>query len=890
MKHSIVSIHLLLWIAIAFIAPLITAQQPTVAPVQVLMIVTSTSELNNQGEKHLTGCWAEELFEPAELFNKAGFLVTIASPKGGEIPFDKASLSADMVGANTAERYQKLLKNPEYRYATPLSKILKNPDFPYEVVFLCGGHGTLADFHNNYEIKQILLQALEHHKILAGVCHGVAGLLNLKGHPLMLDAHVGGFSDAEEQAIGLIPMARQYLLGHTLQGRLTQLVGPNGKYECGGLWQGHIVNYQNRLITGQNPMASIPLAQEIIRVVQSLSRNPVKSAMQKNYPVFGPFVTIGHPSVAEILCYNQIDFLWIEGEHSALALPQILSLNIAANQSKTASIVRVPTNNPDTIKQYVDTGVSGIIIPAIKNVSDTKKAVRSLKYPPVGERGIGLGRSTGYFVHLKDYLANANQDVLVICMIETAEAVEDISAIVQVEGLDLLIIGPFDLSASLGLPGQVTDPKVQEAIAKVEKVAKTAGIPLGISVPDHPTAMKFMDRGYRFFVIGSDIEYLTQGVNKFFASAESIPIDQPVIEGIERKPVIIEEIDETSPIVTCPDLNWKIDDNIKYHYGYMEPEWFHKQVEPDIESILWLIPATVPFSTPNKPDITNIKLDGILNLGFPLPTRSVPQDYNFYLKFYHYPSCLNPAASAEKIIASYLLDQMQGIEILRNYMSRREKIYIKHGVIAESNRVFNETTPFPSLKLPASPIQYKQIGKIKVQTFDVNPPTLIQNNITPQSLFDSSLPFVSLYLQPTTPEPSNASSAELANWSAQGMLAFYRELLELYRKHLIELDINDPKMYYFVQPSYSVENQKTLIVVWRIPKEPMIFANFRSLPMPHDPEHIFLSSLLLVYREQYIGENNLDALQHVIGSPDFQQVYEPAGAQVLEVGSVVVVK
>lgn len=858
--------------AILFVLPsLMLAQQPptvsAAAPVQILMIVTSTSVLEMDGKQHETGCWAEEMLEPASLFSEAGFIVTIASPKGGEIPFDTGSLNPGVVGADVAAKYKKLLENPEYRYALPLSKIVKDNDVSYDVVFLCGGHGTLADFPNNPEIKQILTRALEQRKIVAGVCHGVTGLLNLEGHPLMQGAQVGGFSDAEEQAIGLTPLACHYL-GQSVQTRLAAMVGPQGGYSCGGLWEGYVVNYQNRLLTGQNPAASIPLAKEIIKVIQSLSRNPVKSSMQKNYPVFGSFVTIGHPSVPEVLCYSPIDFIWIEGEHAALTLSQIQALNISANQNKTVSIVRVPTNHPDTIKQYVDTGAGGIIVPTIKTAEDAAKVVRSLKYPPVGERGMGLGRSTGYFVHLKDYLAHANQDVLVILMIETKEAVANIDEIVQVPGIDLLSMGPFDLSGSLGLPGQVSHPTVQEAIAKVEAAAQKAGIPLGISVPNYPTAMKLMERGYRFFVIGADVEYLHQGVSKFFAPPTPPPVAPTPVPPKE------------------PDLGWKIDDDIKYHYAYLEPDWL-SGLEPTTP-VVWKNPEPAPFSTVDKPDITNIELKGILGLGFPLPTRENVEKYSFYLKLYQYPEYLNANLSANRIIQAYLFDQMPGAEVLRKYMSNPKNVYIKQCVIAETKRAFGKEDPFPALKFPESPIAHKKVWPSNLQTFAEDTTNKVVGTFPAQTILDSSLPFVSLYLKPTAEMPANANDEALAQWSAQGMLSFHSQMLEVYRKNLVELDISDPDMYYFVQPSYALENRFVNITVWRIAKKPMIFSNFRNLPMPLDPARVFLSSLLLVYRDQYIGVNNLYAFQYAMSNPAFQQMYQPTESQVLEVGSVII--
>ncbi len=771
------------------------------------------------------------MLEPLILFEQAGFTVTITSPKGGQIPFDPGSLNAQVVGP-LAEKYQKFLAaNPYRQFSMPLSEVIKAPQFPYDVVYLAGGHGTLADFYPNPELQQILQRALKTRKILAGVCHGVVGLLNLEAQGCLEGAELTGFSNAEEDAIQMTDIAKKYL-NDTLQNRLSKMVGTDGQYRCAPLWQPCVVNYQNRLITGQAPSSAQNLAQEIIRVLNSLSGNKVKASIQKGYPVFGSFITIGHPAVAETLSLTGIDFVWIEGEHAALSLPQILSLNMAVNQSSVVSIVRVPTNDIDTIKQYVDTGAMGIIVPAIKTVEDAQLSVRALKYPPEGERSMGLGRATRYFIKLKEYLATANRDVMVILMIEHKDAVANLEEILKVAGIDLLCIGPFDLSASFGIPGQTQHPVVQQAIQKVEVIAQKAGIPLGISVPDQATAAKLMKRGYRFFVIGADVEYLYQVPRRFF---------------------------ETPPA----KLGWQIDNTIKYSCTYLEDERIQECKITD-----WEYPKPAPFSPAFKADITNIQLSGILGLGFPLPTRADAEKYNCYLKLYHYPQCLNAKASADRVMNDYVLDKIPGADVLRKYIENPSNVYIKHAVIEESARAFGEADPFPSLKIPKSTAVYKGCS------------------IPNQVLFDASIPFLSLYLEPTSAKPIGSSPAMQAQWSVQGMLAFYPQLLKTYRENLIEVTGPDSNSYYFIKPNYQVPQsaQMSQFTVLRVPKQPMVFSNFADLPMPQKPGKIFLTGLLLVYKTDYTSP---EPWLKLVSQETWIHSAIPTSSQILEVGAVV---
>jgi len=244
--------------------------------------------------------------------------------------------------------------------------------------------------------------------------------------------------------------------------------------------------------------------------------NPVKAKMEQQHEmVFGAYVTIPCVQVIENLAYpHKLDFVWIDAEHAAFGPEAVQRLVIAAENQHIVPIVRVPMNGIENIKKYIGTGVMGIVVPNIKTAHDAQIAVDAVKYRPEGKRHVGPERATGYLAHLKQYMANANKQTLVIVMIETKQAVKNINAILKVKGIDVVHIGPYDLSQSMGVDRD--SPQLKAAIAKVEKAAVRAHVALGSYAPNLKTAQQLYKRGYRFFTIPGDMQILQAGVNDFF--------------------------------------------------------------------------------------------------------------------------------------------------------------------------------------------------------------------------------------------------------------------------------------------------------------------------------------------------------------------------------------
>jgi 2-dehydro-3-deoxyglucarate aldolase len=232
-----------------------------------------------------------------------------------------------------------------------------------------------------------------------------------------------------------------------------------------------------------------------------------RARLRSGEKMLGTMVTLSSPSTAEILADVGFDWLFIDGEHGPLETGDIVGI-LQAVGDKAACIVRVPEASETPIKRILDLGADGIIAPQVNTAEQAEYVVRSARYSPAGSRGVGLGRAHGYGMRFKEYLESANEKVTVVVQAEHAQAVENIESIVKVEGIDAVLIGPYDLSASMGKMGQIDDPKVTEAIDHVTETCLTAGIPLGYFGVNADAVQPFADRGYTLLVAGVDTIFL----------------------------------------------------------------------------------------------------------------------------------------------------------------------------------------------------------------------------------------------------------------------------------------------------------------------------------------------------------------------------------------------
>ena len=196
-------------------------------------------------------------------------------------------------------------------------------------------------------------------------------------------------------------------------------------------------------------------------------------------PLTGTIVSLPCPQIAELLARSGFDWLFIDGEHGPLSVGDT-QLLLQAAQPYCPCVVRVAANDEVHVKQALDTGADGIIAPLVNDADTAARVVAWAKYPPLGQRSVGIARAQGYGFAFADYVNRANMDVAVIVQVEHIDAVANIVSILDVAGIDGIFIGPYDLSASMGKPGNIHDDDVQHRIETVRQACLKRRMALGI--------------------------------------------------------------------------------------------------------------------------------------------------------------------------------------------------------------------------------------------------------------------------------------------------------------------------------------------------------------------------------------------------------------------------
>ncbi|MFC1481838.1 HpcH/HpaI aldolase/citrate lyase family protein [Candidatus Neomarinimicrobiota bacterium] len=235
------------------------------------------------------------------------------------------------------------------------------------------------------------------------------------------------------------------------------------------------------------------------------------SLKDKNVMI-GSWINTASPIVAELMSAANFDFLVVDAEHSSVSIAQAQSLFLAikAGNSNCTAIVRVPGNNYAETKRYLDAGAMGVIVPLINSREEAMEVIRSVKYPPMGERGVGFGRSHGYGFDFERYMASANDEIFICIQIEHELAVKNIDDILSTPGIDAVMIGPYDLSASMGITAEFEHPRYIEALKKILAKCEEYNIIPGIHVvqPNHDEALEKINQGYKMIGYSMDITML----------------------------------------------------------------------------------------------------------------------------------------------------------------------------------------------------------------------------------------------------------------------------------------------------------------------------------------------------------------------------------------------
>jgi len=234
----------------------------------------------------------------------------------------------------------------------------------------------------------------------------------------------------------------------------------------------------------------------------------------------GTIVSLPCPPIAELLSRSGFDWLFIDGEHGSLSVGDI-QLLLQAAQPQCPCVVRVAANHEVYIKQALDTGPDGIIAPLVNDADTAARVVAWAKYPPLGKRSVGIARAQGYGASFADYVNRANENIAVIIQVEHVHAVANIASILDVAGIDGVFIGPYDLSASMGKPGNINDADVQHQIETVRQACLKRRMALGIFGVDAAAMRPFMVQGYTLNAVGMDTLMLSQSVRRALSEMKS---------------------------------------------------------------------------------------------------------------------------------------------------------------------------------------------------------------------------------------------------------------------------------------------------------------------------------------------------------------------------------
>ena len=236
----------------------------------------------------------------------------------------------------------------------------------------------------------------------------------------------------------------------------------------------------------------------------------LKNKLKNNELTIGSWITIGHTAVVEIMASAGFEWLVVDMEHTSIDLSTAHNLISTIQASGIKALVRISKNEEVIIKKVLDIGADGIIVPMVKSKEDAIKAIEYAKYPPIGKRGVGLFRAQKFGIGFDDYKKWVDEELVIIAQIEHIEAVENIEDIITIVGIDGVIIGPYDLSGSMGGPGEYHRKDVKQAIAKVLDMCKKHNVPSGFHVIESdPTKLQEkIDEGCTFLAYSLDFFFL----------------------------------------------------------------------------------------------------------------------------------------------------------------------------------------------------------------------------------------------------------------------------------------------------------------------------------------------------------------------------------------------
>lgn len=244
-------------------------------------------------------------------------------------------------------------------------------------------------------------------------------------------------------------------------------------------------------------------------------RNALKSGKQLN----GLLITVPSPELVEIVSSAGFDWLFFDMEHSPMSFETLQNL-LRGVSGSCFTAVRVPEATSTWVAKVLDAGAEGVIFPRISTEQQARNAISLCKYPPLGTRGVGLGRAQGYGNTFSEYLKVANERVACILQIEDREGVNNVSRISAVEGLDALFVGPYDLSMNMGIPGEIAHDRMKRIIQDIAQL-RSKELGLGIFTTDAASVREYSGLGYNLIACGIDVQLLNNGAKQLISAVKN---------------------------------------------------------------------------------------------------------------------------------------------------------------------------------------------------------------------------------------------------------------------------------------------------------------------------------------------------------------------------------
>ena len=255
-----------------------------------------------------------------------------------------------------------------------------------------------------------------------------------------------------------------------------------------------------------------------------MRNNWVRERVHSGKPTIGCFMGLGSPNVAELLAHAGFDWLVIETEHNGLDSAEIEHMLMALNATRTVPLVRIPSAQPTFIQRALDLGAMGIVVPMVKTAKEAQQIVAATRYPPQGIRSFGGLRASHYTFDNEDYFNRANNEILVMLILETKEAVENLEEIAAVPGVDVVFLGTMDLCLALGLnPLRQPYPEITEILERALAISQKTGVTIGIGVSSPEQVRERQEQGFHFLVYSGDYQMLAGAAQAGLAAFQRGP-------------------------------------------------------------------------------------------------------------------------------------------------------------------------------------------------------------------------------------------------------------------------------------------------------------------------------------------------------------------------------